>query len=145
MLETSVASSVKSSVSSPYDLQKDVLVIEAAYNDANGVTADFNLNLLARINNELDGDFDREQFEHKAIYNAVEHRVEISILSRCNQHAWIGNRKLEFQQSEEIISEYSHKYTIDGFARFAAQFGFSLHKYWTDDREYFGVLHLVLD
>jgi dimethylhistidine N-methyltransferase len=127
------------------DLQKDVSVIEAAYNDAEGVTADFNLNLLTRVNSELDGDFDLERFEHKAIYNADEHRMEISILSLCDQQVWIGNRKIEFGQSEEILSEYSHKYTIDRFARFAAQFGFSLHKYWTDDRNYFGVLHLVLD
>ena len=127
------------------DLQKDVSVIEAAYNDADGVTANFNLNLLPRVNSELDSDFDLERFEHKAIYNADEHRVEMSILSLCDQQVWIGNRMIEFRASEEILSEFSHKYTIDGFARFAAQFGFSLHKCWTDDRNYFGVLHLVLE
>lgn len=127
------------------DLQKDVSVIEAAYNDADGVTANFNLNLLRRVNAELNGDFALEQFEHKAIYNAVEHRMEISISSLCDQRVWIGNRRIEFRRGEEILTEYSHKYTIDGFARFAAQFGFSLHKYWTDDRDYFAVLHLVLD
>lgn len=127
------------------DLQKEVSVIEAAYNDAEGVTADFNLNLLTRINSELDGDFDLSQFEHKAVYNETENRVEISILSLCNQEVSIGDQTIELRQNEEILTEYSHKYTIDGFAKFAAQFGFSLHKYWTDKRDFFAVLHLVLD
>ncbi len=127
------------------DLQKEIPVIEAAYNDAEGVTAEFNLNLLTRINSELDGDFDLERFEHKAVYNPVEHRVEISIRSLFDQQVCIGNRTFSFKQGEEIVSEYSHKYTIDGFAQFASQFGFSMHKYWTDDRRYFAVLHLVLD
>lgn len=127
------------------DLQKEVSVIEAAYNDAAGVTAEFSLNLLQRINNELNGEFDIDQFEHKAIYNAKDHRVEISILSLCDQQVRVGYRDIEFQSGEEILTEYSHKYTIDGFASFASQFGFALHKSWTDDRDYFGVLHLVLD
>lgn len=127
------------------DLQKKVSVIEAAYNDADGITADFNLNLLTRINSELEGEFKLEQFEHKAVYNADKHRMEISILSLCDQQVRIGDQKFEFQRHEEILTEYSHKYTIEGFARFAAQFGFSLHKSWTDERGYFGILHLVLD
>jgi len=126
------------------DLQKDASVIEAAYNDADGITADFNLNLLTRVNVELGADFRLEHFEHKAIYNSDEHRVEISLRSLCDQQVGIGNRNIKFRQDEEILTEYSHKYTIDGFSKFASQFGFSLHKYWTDDRNYFGVLHLVL-
>ncbi len=127
------------------DLQKDISVIEAAYNDERGITADFNLNLLTRINSELAGAFDLRNFEHKAIYCVREQRVEISIVSRIKQKVAIGSRIFQFESGEEILTEYSHKYTIDGFAKFAARFGFSLHRHWTDEREYFGVLHLVLD
>ncbi len=126
------------------DLQKEIGVVEAAYNDAEGVTAEFNLNLLWRINAELDGNFDLDRFEHKAVYNEDENRVEISIRSLCDQDVLIGDREIRFHQGEEILTEYSHKYKIDGFAAFASQFGFSLHKYWTDRRDYFAVLHLVV-
>lgn len=127
------------------DLQKDVNVIEAAYNDKAGVTAEFNLNLLARINSELDADFDLANFEHIAIYNPEEHRVEISIGSLCDQQVAIAGTSFGFFKGEEILTEYSHKYTVEGFSEFAAHFGFSLHKHWTDDRNYFALLHLVLD
>jgi dimethylhistidine N-methyltransferase len=127
------------------DLQKDVSVIEAAYNDVGGVTAEFNLNLLTRINTELDGSFDQSKFEHKAIYNSNHHRMEISIVSLVEQSVQVSGRDYQFAKGEEILTEYSHKYTIDGFADFASQYGFSLHKHWTDEQGYFGVLHLVLD
>lgn len=127
------------------DLQKDVSVVEAAYNDAAGVTAAFTLNLLDRINSELDADFNVDAFQHKAIYNAVEHRMEMSIVSLAEQKVVLGNRAFKFSKGEGILTEYSHKYTIEGFAEFAKRYGFTLHKHWTDDREYFGVLHLVLD
>ncbi len=127
------------------DLQKDPAVIEAAYNDSEGVTADFNLNLLRRINSQLDCDFDLANFQHQAIYNSVEHRIEISLLSLRDQVARLGEHEISLHAGEEILSEYSHKYTVDGFTQIAAEFGFSLHSYWTDDRDYFGVLHLVLD
>ncbi len=127
------------------DLQKDVSTIEAAYNDAHGVTAEFNLNLLTRINEELGGDFQLGQYEHRAIYNSVKQRVEISIVSQTAQHMQLGDQVIRFEAGEEILTEYSHKYTIDGFAQFASQFGFSLHESWTDKHMYFGVLHLVLD
>ena len=127
------------------DLQKDVSVIERAYNDVSGVTAEFNLNLLTRINTELDGNFDLSQFEHKAIYNFNHHRMEISIVSLVEQSVRINGWNFQFAKGEEILTEYSHKYTIDGFADFASQYGFALHKHWTDVQGYFGVLHLVID
>ncbi|MDA7527435.1 L-histidine N(alpha)-methyltransferase [bacterium] len=127
------------------DLQKKVSVLEAAYNDSANVTADFNLNLLNRINNELNGDFDLEHFEHRAIYNQTDHRIEISIVSLKDQVVSISGERFHFTTGEEILTEYSHKYTIDGFAEFAAEYGFTLHKSWTDEKEYFGVLHLVLE
>lgn len=127
------------------DLHKATDVLESAYNDALGVTAEFNLNLLARINHELDGNFDLEQFEHKAFYNQSQHRIEISIVSLTDQIVEIGDEAITFSKGEEILTEYSHKYTVAGFAQFSSQFGFSLHKHWTDENEYFAVLHLVLE
>lgn len=127
------------------DLQKDHRVLEAAYNDEEGVTAEFNLNLLERINTELDADFDRSAFEHKAIYNPAKQRIEISIVSLQDQTVAVHDKQFRFREGEEILTEYSHKYTIEGFAAFAEQFGFSLHKHWTDHRSYFGLVHLVLD
>lgn len=127
------------------DLQKERSVIEAAYDDAHGVTADFNLNLLHRINRELEGSFDVDRFEHKAIYNSDAHRVEISMVSLCDQQVQIAGSTIAFRSGEEILSEYSHKYTIDGFATFASKYGFALHHAWTDNRDYFAVLHLVLE
>ncbi|MCL4109346.1 UNVERIFIED_CONTAM: hypothetical protein GTU68_038975 [Idotea baltica] len=127
------------------DLQKDVATLEAAYNDELGVTAAFNLNLLHRVNGELDGDFDVAAFEHKAVYNPVDHRIEISIVSLKDQTAHVGDWKFFFAADEEILTEYSHKYTIGGFEAFAAEAGFSLHQHWTDDQQKFAILHLVLD
>lgn len=127
------------------DLQKEISVIEAAYNDKAGITAEFNLNLLARINSELDGNFRLDNFEHRAVYNRSKHCIEISIISQRDQRVQIGRNTFDFMRGESILTEYAHKYTIDGFADFASQFGFSLHKHWTDRREYFGVLHLVLN
>ncbi|QDS96313.1 Histidine-specific methyltransferase EgtD [Roseimaritima multifibrata] len=127
------------------DLQKSPAVIEAAYNDALGVTSEFSLNLLKRINSELDGNFDLDQFKHKAVYQSNEHRIKVSIVSGRAQTVMIAGQEFDFEEGEEILTEYSHKYTIDGFADFAAQYGFSLHKHWTDPRQYFGLLHLVLD
>jgi dimethylhistidine N-methyltransferase len=125
------------------DLQKDPAVIEAAYNDSAGVTEEFNLNVLHRINRDLDADIDVEQFRHKAVYNPDRGRVEISVVCQQDETFQIDDREFAIQQGEEILTEYSHKYSIDEFARLAAKVGFSLHKSWTDDENYFAVLHLV--
>jgi dimethylhistidine N-methyltransferase len=126
------------------DLQKDPAVIEAAYNDRQGVTRQFNLNLLERINRELGADFDLDQFEHLAFYNAARGRVEIYIVSLCEQMVQIGERTFSFAPGERIHTEYSHKYTIAGFAAMAASAGLALHHRWTDPREYFAVLHFAV-
>ncbi len=126
------------------DLQKDVSTIEAAYNDASGVTADFNINLLERINRELAGEFDLELFAHQAIYDDLEDRIEISLVSRNRQSVSIGDHSFQFAEGEAIITEYSHKYTIDGFAKLAAQVGLTLRRSWTDPEQRFAVLHLAL-
>ena len=126
------------------DLQKDVAVVEAAYNDARGVTAEFSLNLLTHINRELDGNFELDRFEHRAIYDAQEHRIEISLVSCCPQQVTIAGETFLFQKDEAIMIEYSHKYTIDGFARLASEVGLTLRRSWTDDRQLFAVLHFAL-
>ena len=125
------------------DLQKDPDVIEAAYNDSAGVTADFNLNVLHRVNRELGADFDVDEFKHIAFYNSTKHRVEILVESLRYQTVTIDERDFHFGSGERVLTEYSHKYTIDGFAKLAKNAGFALHKSWTDEREYFAVLHLV--
>jgi dimethylhistidine N-methyltransferase len=126
------------------DLQKDADIIESAYNDAKGVTAEFNLNLLNRINRELDGEIDVDQFEHEAVYNEDLGRVEISLVSQRDQTVTVGDETFEFADGEAIRTEYSHKYTIDGFAEMAAEVGLELHRHWTDDRKLFTVLHLAV-
>ena len=126
------------------DLQKDVSTIEAAYNDREGVTAEFSLNLLRHINRELDGDFDLEHFEHRAVYDDDEDRVEISLVSLRDQSVSIGDLNFQFAEQEHILTEYSHKYTIEGFAELAAEVGLTLRRSWTDPRQMFAVLHFAL-
>jgi dimethylhistidine N-methyltransferase len=126
------------------DLQKDPDVIWDAYNDSSGITDEFNLNLLCRINRELDANIKVDNFEHLAIYNELLGRVEIYLVSCCEQVVEVKNRRFKFAKGERIFTEYSHKYTVDGFSEMAAKSGFELHKYWTDADELFAVLHLVL-
>lgn len=127
------------------DLQKTPAVIEAAYNDSQGVTAEFNLNLLHRVNRDLDANFDVERFRHKAVYEETLGRVEIFVVSVCDQKVTIADHQFKFTANEHVLTEYSHKYTIDGFAEMAAEAGFSLRKSWTDPSQLFAVLHLVND
>lgn len=127
------------------DLQKQPAIIEAAYDDSEGVTEEFNLNILRRANRELGADFDLAQFSHEAIYDESTARVEIFIVSACEQSVSIGDRTFTFASGERILTEYSHKYTIAGFSELAAAAGFSLHRHWTDPEELFAVLHLVAE
>lgn len=126
------------------DLRKDTQTIEAAYNDRRGVTARFNLNLLRRINRELDADFDLGRFSHRAIYRAELGRIEISLVSRGAQVVSVGGEVFEFAKGEAISTEYSHKYTVDQFAAMAADAGLTLRREWTDEDRYFAVLHLAI-
>ncbi len=126
------------------DLQKNNDVIQRAYDDEQGITSEFSLNLLRRINDELGGNFDLDQFYHRAIYNDDDHRVEISLVSRCKQCVTVDGKHHWFKAGESIHTEYSHKYTVHGFAAFCQPYGFELHRHWTDDDQKFAVLHLVL-
>jgi dimethylhistidine N-methyltransferase len=125
------------------DLQKDTETLEAAYNDGEGVTADFNLNLLRRINNELGADFDLDAFDHQAEYSVERGRIEIGLVSKCRQTVTVDDECFQFEEGEEIRTEYSHKYTIDAFGRFALEAGFRLQHFWTDDMRRFAILYLT--
>jgi dimethylhistidine N-methyltransferase len=126
------------------DLQKDRHVLERAYNDSAGVTAQFNKNLLARINREFAADFDLKQWRHHAIYNSNEGRIEIYLISDNEQVVHIGGRKFQFRAGEEILTEYSYKHTIPGFIDLARQAGFEFAQVWTDDARWFGVFYFTV-
>lgn len=125
------------------DLRKDVRILEAAYNDGAGVTADFNLNILRRINEEMDGDFDLARFRHRAVFNAVESRIEMHLVSTVAQIAHVGGERFSFREGEHIVTEYSYKHTLDGFAKLAGKAGYSVEQVWTDDRRWFSVQYLT--
>ena len=123
------------------DLQKDLNVLKAAYNDSDGVTAEFNLNLLRRLNRELSSNFDLENFEHRAIYDQAQDRIEMRLQSLCSQTVSLGDYRFDFQAGEEILTEYSHKYTIESFSELASRVGWNLECSWTDPRNYFAVMY----
>jgi dimethylhistidine N-methyltransferase len=125
------------------DLKKDRQVLEAAYNDSAGVTAQFNLNLLRRINRELGADFDLDQWRHRAIYNSKASRIEMHLISEADQIVHFNEHKFHFRRGEKIITEYSYKYAPDEFAAFAAKAGFNFVRIWTDKAALFGVFYFV--
>jgi len=125
------------------DLKKDPRVLEAAYNDSAGVTAQFNLNLLQRINRELGADFDLNQWRHRAIYNQKAGRIEMHLISETDQFVHFNEHKFHFRRGEKIVTEYSYKYTPDEFAAFAAKAGFNFVRTWTDELGLFGIFYLV--
>jgi dimethylhistidine N-methyltransferase len=119
------------------DLHKDSAVLNAAYNDAVGVTAAFNLNLLRRINRELDGSFDLAAFRHHAFYNEAERRIEMHLVSLKQQVVAVGEAAFAFAAGETIHTEDSYKYEIADFQKLAARAGFAPVEAWTDaDRRF---------
>lgn len=125
------------------DLKKDPHVLEAAYNDSAGVTAQFNLNLLDRINRELGADFDLDQWRHRAIYNSDAGRIEMHLISEIDQFVHVDERKFHVRRGEKIITEFSYKYAPEEFAAVAGKAGFEFVRMWTDDARLFGVFYLV--
>jgi dimethylhistidine N-methyltransferase len=121
------------------DLVKDAAVLDAAYNDAAGVTAEFNLNLLRRINRELGADFDLERFRHRALFDPARSRIEMHIESRAAQTIRLDGRAIAFAAGETIHTENSYKYTIESFRTLAARAGWTSVAAWTDAAGYFSV------
>ena len=121
------------------DLVKDPVRLHAAYNDAAGVTALFNKNLMARANRELGANFDLDAFAHYAPYNAAAHRIEMYLVSLKRQSVSLCGRVVEFAQGEPVHTEDSHKYTIESFREMAARAGFNPRAVWTDEERLFSL------
>jgi len=125
------------------DLQKDPAIIEAAYNDSAGVTAEFNLNMLRRMNRDYGANFNLDAFEHRARYDPQAGRVVICLVSKRAQYVTIGGRTIRVERGEGILTEYSHKYTLSSFAALAREAGFAVDRVWTDPEALFSVQYLV--
>ncbi|MDP6574438.1 MAG: L-histidine N(alpha)-methyltransferase [Rhodospirillales bacterium] len=124
------------------DLKKDEKILNAAYDDVQGVTAAFNVNLLARVNNELGGTFELGAFRHHAFYDAREGRIEMHLVSTRAQTAEVAGRTFAFAEGETIHTENSYKYGVDEFRDLARRAGFTPVKAWTDARDLFSVHYL---
>jgi dimethylhistidine N-methyltransferase len=125
------------------DLKKDPHTLIRAYDDAAGVTAAFNLNLLARINQELGGTFDANAFRHKAIYNPREGRIEMHLVSLRAQDVNACGRLFHFRKGESIHTENSYKYTVVEFQELAKAAGWRPNRVWTDTNEQFSIHELL--
>ncbi len=125
------------------DLVKDPAILNAAYNDAAGVTAAFNLNLLARINRELDGEFKLDKFCHRAFYNREKQRVEMHLVSLARQKVRVMGKVVDFRRGETIHTENSYKYTVELFRSHARSAGWTPAAFWLDEQKYFSVHALV--
>ncbi len=121
------------------DLEKDERVLHDAYNDAAGITARFNLNVLVRMNRELGSNFDLSAFSHRAIYNRALHRIEMHLISRKTQSVRMLGTSFSFRPGESIHTENSYKYSIRRFTALARAAGWKVRKSWTDHARMFSV------
>ena len=121
------------------DLVKDPQILHAAYNDKAGITAAFNKNLLARANREAAANFDLTQFAHYALYNPIARRIEMYLVSAVDQRVAVCGRSVAFSAGEAIHTEYSYKYTVDGFRALAASAGFVPRQVWCDENRLFSI------
>lgn len=121
------------------DLKKDTQILNAAYNDNEGMTAEFNQNLLTRISNELDAELDVKKFSHHAFYNESLSRIEMHLVSKEEHTVSINGQDFDFLKDESIHTESSYKYTIEEFQSLAKQAGFTPVKAWTDEENLFSV------
>lgn len=126
------------------DLKKDRQVLEAAYNDRAGVTAAFNLNLLQRINRELDAAFAIDGFSHQALFNERESRIEMHLVSRRRQRVPVAGREITFSEGESICTEYSYKHSLTALREIAERASFTVEKTWLDRQGYFSVIYLTV-
>jgi dimethylhistidine N-methyltransferase len=125
------------------DLCRDRNTLERAYNDPEGVTAEFNLNLLARMNRELGANFDLSLFSHRADWNAGDGRIEMRLISQADQEVDVAGESIPFRKGEAILTEYSHKYELAEFEALAGGSGFTVQQVWTDPEALFSVQFLT--
>ena len=125
------------------DLQKDTDVLEDAYNDSEGVTAAFNLNVLQHLNDRYGSDFELSAFQHRAFYNSGLGRIEMHLDSLRDQEVRINGATISFAAGESIHTENSHKYTLEGFAAMANTAGFEVSRVWQDEQRWFSVQYLT--
>jgi dimethylhistidine N-methyltransferase len=125
------------------DLKKDAAILNRAYNDAEGLTAVFNLNLLERINRELEADFKHQHFTHRAFYNETKGRVEMHLVSLIEQKVRLNGSIISFKQDESIWTESSYKYSLEEFAQLSAEAGFETRCVWVDNNKWFSIQYLV--
>ena len=128
-----------------FDLDKSESVVWPAYNDREGTSALFNLNLLTRINRELAGDFDVSAFRHSAVYLRAEERMVMHLVSTKDQVVRVAGRKFNFREGEKIHTEDSYKYSLKHFARLTALAGFALSQQWIDAKNYFAVQYVTVE
>jgi len=126
------------------DTKKDRLTLERAYNDARGVTARFNLNLLARINRSFGAGIREDKFQHRAFYNEEFGRIEMHLVSLVEQTVQL-NGTFFFEEGEHIVTEHSYKYSVDEFAKLAGRSGWAVKKLWTDPGDLFSVQYLAVE
>ncbi len=124
------------------DLVKPRQVLESAYNDDAGITAAFNLNLLNHLNREFDANFDTSAFRHQAVYDEDRRRIEMRLVSLKRQTPHINGTTIELNPNEFIVTEHSHKYSLEGFAELAAKADFAVKTLWTDANGLFSVQYL---
>lgn len=124
------------------DLKKEAEVLEAAYNDQQGITAQFNKNIIKHINRKLGADFTIDKFKHKAFYNEQAGRVEMHLVSAEQQTVTIDDTVFQFEEGESIHTENSYKYSIDEFEELVSEW-YNVKKVWTDEKDYFSLQYLV--
>lgn len=125
------------------DTKKDPAVLHAAYNDCEGVTAQFNLNVLSHLNDLLGGSFDEDKFEHVAFYNEEAGRIEMHLRSLVDHEVLLGGNQLEFASGEMVHTEHSYKYRPEEFVGLAAEAGFHNKQIWQDDDKLFSVMYFT--
>mgnify|MGYP001827734515 CR=1 FL=1 len=125
------------------DLKKEHAVLNAAYNDASGYTEDFNLNLLSRLQQELNAEVDADAFRHHAFYNENKGRIEMHLVSQAEQHITVDGESFQLDKGETLHTESSYKYHLSDFEKLAASAGFDVEQVWTDQRQLFSVQCLV--
>ena len=121
------------------DLPKDPDVLIAAYNDAQGVTAQFNLNLLERLNREAGADFDLSLWRHRAVWDEEKSRIEMRLVSLADQCSHVGEQCFEFGREDYIVTEHSHKYSLSAFEQMAARAGWQIEEVWSDKKSWFSL------